>query len=165
MRSARFAVVATVAALLAACSSNPSPVPLQGTRSDLDALAGEWVGEYSGGSSGGGSIALTITAGADTAHGDVLMTPTVTGRPLVAGEDPTEHLRHARSSEVLRIAFVRVEGGEVVGRLEPYTSPDCNCRVSAVFRGRMDGDRIAGTFRTTEPNGTGRDGSWRVSRK
>lgn len=83
------------------------------------------------------------------------MTPTVSGRPLTAVEDTHEHLTHARSAEVLRIAFVRVGGGEVQGSLEPFTSPECNCRVSAVFRGRVRGagDRIEGTFRTTDPNG------------
>ena len=161
------AVAAVAATLLLACAANPDPVPLQGARSELDALAGQWSGEYTGGSSGGGSIALTITAGADTAHGDVLMTPTASGRPVTAAEDPNEHVRHARSSEVLRIAFVRIGGGEVQGRLEPFTSPDCNCRVSAVFRGRVDveADRISGTFRTTDPNGYARDGEWSVRKR
>jgi hypothetical protein len=158
-------LAAASTALVLACAANPDPVPLVGERSELDALAGEWSGEYTGGSSGGGSIALTITAGADTAHGDVLMTPTTSGRPVTAAEDPNEHVRHARSSEVLRIAFVHVGGGEVQGRLEPFTSPECNCRVSAVFRGRVEGDRIRGSFRTTDPNGYSRDGEWSVRRR
>ena len=167
LSTARAVAAVAAAVVLAACAANPDPVPLVGARSELDALAGEWTGEYSGGTSGGGSIALTITAGADTAHGDVLMTPTVSGRPVTAAEDPNEHVRHARSSEVLRIAFVRVgSGGEVQGRLEPYTSPECNCRVSAVFTGRVqDGNRIVGTFRTTDPNGYNRDGNWSVRKK
>ena len=161
------AVAAATVVVLAACSGNPPAVPLEGARSELDALAGEWVGDYTGGSSGSGSITLNITAGADTAHGDVLMTPTVTGRPLTAVADSHEHLTHARSAEVLRIAFVRVGGGEVQGSLEPFTSPECNCRVSAVFRGRVrgGGNRIEGTFRTTDPNGYSRDGEWRVRRR
>ena len=61
----------------------------------------------------------------------------------------------------------RVGGGGVQGSLEPFTSPECNCRVSAVFRGRVrgGGNRIEGTFRTTDPNGYSRDGEWRVRRR
>lgn len=161
--AAAFAVLAA----LAACAGNPPAVPLEGPRPELDALAGDWYGEYTGGSSGSGSITLSITAGTDTAHGDVMMTPVATGRPLAPVEEPGVHLQHAPAAELLRIAFVRISGGEVQGSLEPFISPDCNCRVSAVFRGRVrgGGNRIEGTFRTTDPNGYVREGEWSVRKR
>lgn len=39
-----FVVAAAAVTVLAACSGNPPAVPLEGTRSELDALAGEWYG-------------------------------------------------------------------------------------------------------------------------
>jgi len=49
---------------------------------------------------------------------------------------------------------------ESVERTDPL-APECECRVSATFRGRVEGKRIDGTFRTADLNGGERTGQWR----
>jgi hypothetical protein len=164
--SARMLVlVALLGASTAACRYQPSPLTLQGSPPEIAALAGEWAGEYSGTQSGrSGSISLHITAGGDTAYGDVVMV-TNTGQRPVAAHQAGEHLAHARSADVLRISFVRVAQGRVTGLLEPYVAPDCQCRVTTSFTGTVGSDVIEGTFTTRGPGGLEQSGRWRVSRE
>jgi hypothetical protein len=150
---------------LPACRYQPSPLLLQGTPPEIAALAGEWNGEYSGVQSGrDGSITLRITAGRDTALGDVVMVGN-SGQQLVAAHGPREHLAHARSADVLRITFVRVAEGRVSGALEPYTAPDCQCVVTTTFAGAVRGDVVDGTFVTRGAGGLEQTGRWRVTRR
>jgi len=53
----------------------------------------------------------------------------------------------------------------VTGRMQPYESPDCACRLTTTFAGRLDGDRITGTFVAHGAPGGPQAGTWRVSRK
>ncbi|MFN2566944.1 MAG: hypothetical protein ABR499_18250 [Gemmatimonadaceae bacterium] len=87
-----------------------------------------------------------------------------TGQRPIAAHDPGEHLAHARSAEVLRVAFVRVAAGQVSGMLEPYVAPDCQCQVTTSFTGTVQGDVIEGTFVTRGAAGLEQSGRWRVSR-
>jgi hypothetical protein len=152
------------AAAVGACRSQPSLVPLQGSPPEIAALAGEWSGEYGGAQSGrSGSIVLRITAGGDTAYGDVVMVANTGQRP-VAAHDAREHQAHARSAEVLRVAFVRVGAGQVSGVLEPYVAPDCQCRVTTSFSGTVRDNVIEGTFVTRGAGALEQSGRWRVSR-
>ena len=65
-------VIWAVPFVMVACA--PNPVPVLGTRTDIAALTGEWVGTYTSGESGReGSIVFQLEAGADTAQGDVMM--------------------------------------------------------------------------------------------
>src|SRR5918992_932291 len=147
MNTFRRLLLVVLLGISAACHYNPSPVTLRGSPPEIAALAGEWVGEYTGSQSGrSGSISLRITAGGDAAHGE------------------REHLAHARSADVLRISFVRVAQGEVTGVLEPYIAPDCQCRVTTSFTGSVKGDTIDGTFTTRGSAGLEQTGRWRVSR-
>jgi hypothetical protein len=158
----RASLVAAVAVV--ACRSQPSLVPLQGSPPEIAALAGEWGGEYSGAQSGrSGSIMLRITAGGDTAHGDVVMVASNGQRPIAA-HGATDHLTHARSAEVLRVAFVRVGAGRVSGMLEPYVAPDCQCRVTTSFSGTVRDNVIEGTFLTRGAGELEQSGRWRVTR-
>ena len=166
MRSrALFACAPLVAAIaVAACRYQPARVALQGSPPEIAALAGEWNGEYSGAQSGrSGSITLRITAGGDSAYGDVVMVAN-TGQRLVAAHDPKEHMAHARSADVLHVAFVRVAAGQVSGMLEPYVAPDCQCRVTTSFTGTVQGNVVEGTFVTRGPAGLEQAGRWRVTR-
>jgi hypothetical protein len=150
---------------VAGCRYQPSPVTLRGSPPEIATLAGEWNGEYGGAQSGrSGSVSLRITAGGDTAYGDVVMV-TNTGQRPVAVHGPAEHMAHARSSEVLRISFVRVAEGRVTGVLEPYVAPDCQCSVTTSFSGSVQGDVIEGTFTTRGSAGLEQSGWWRVSRR
>lgn len=152
--------------LATACALNPAPVPVEGARADVVALAGEWFGEYGSAETGrSGSILFTLEPGRDTAYGDVVMIPREAG---VTYDDATLHtMAHAAPrQQVLKIRFVRVVGNSVVGTIEPYQSPDCECQLLTTFRGEMSGDRIDGTF-TIHHSGhesQAQKGTWWVKR-
>ncbi|HSA55632.1 MAG TPA: hypothetical protein VLE53_07995 [Gemmatimonadaceae bacterium] len=131
----------TIAA--AACSANPSPVPMMGAAPDVSALAGEWLGEYRSADAGrSGSISFRLEAGRDTAFGDVLMVPS--RQQAIAG-DPAQTNEAARAvPRALTIRFVRVRGNLIEGAIDPYESPDCGCMLFTSFQGTIEGDRISG---------------------
>jgi hypothetical protein len=161
----RAVITVLAAAALAACSS-PPPVPVEGTRAGLSALAGRWEGEYSSEETGrGGSIVFTLEAGSDTAAGDVLMIPAGTTQPLRGiGPGGPPFTASGPTPEPLTIRFVRVEGGTVSGRLNPYRAPDCDCVVSTMFSGALRGDSITGTF-VTRGGSRSTAGRWKVLKK
>ena len=137
---------------LAACASNPAPIPLSADRADLGALVGEWSGEYSSAASGrSGSILFKLAAGADTAYGDVVMVP----RAAASGSSGNAPSTSPAGTDVPRggtplfIRFARIEGEQVSGSLAPYMDPDCRCEVRTTFVGRLTSpDRLEGTFMT-----------------
>jgi hypothetical protein len=152
--------------LAMACQSRPDPIPIQGDRAEMARLAGTWVGEYTGTTSGrSGSITFTLKAGTDSAFGDVLMVPTGTMNPIVPADNATEHRLHAKSPQVLQVSFVRIAGGRVSGTLEPYVAPDCTCTVRTTFTGQVTSDLVEGTFVTRGPSGLEQAGRWRVMRR
>ena len=161
------AALLLAAALVApACSSssssNPAPtVAVGGGKSDVSALSGKWVGEYSSEATGrSGSITFEFKSG-KVGRGDVLMVPKGCFAPAPAGSDPTKSM-----PQVLMINFVNAEGGVLTGTMDPYTDPTCNCEVQTTFVGEMQGDTIQGTF-TTTPNGAApiTTGRWKMTRQ
>jgi hypothetical protein len=154
----------------AACATNPAPVPLAGSRDDLAALEGEWRGEYetTGGPARFGSILFRLSAGGDSARGDVLMIAHAERMPpsvLRDGGDPWSPSGRPSQSQLLAITFVRASGGAVTGALDPYADPTCGCTLRTTFTGRISGDVVDGTF-TSQHSGTGEmtGGRWRVTR-
>lgn len=145
----------TAAALLAACTSLPTPVPVMGPTSDLSALVGDWSGDYSNPETGrSGSIAFTLKAGKDTAVGSVVMIPRDNKQHVTMGAPADRPLVRtpvaAGSSEVLTIRFVRMEGSHLVGTLDKYRDPDCGCELTTTFHGQFtDAGTITGTFTST----------------
>jgi len=160
-------LVAAVAAVVGGwgCASRPAPVPVLGDPADLRALAGEWEGEYSSRETGrSGSIVFTLTAGRDSAAGDVVMTPAMPTSPA-PGERTGARPSAAAAAQVLTITFVRATGDSVSGALAPYTSPDCACSLTTTFVGRLHGDAIEGTFTTRGEGVPGaQPGRWKVTR-
>jgi hypothetical protein len=160
------ALLLASAALVAACaSSNPAPeVPVQG--SDLSALSGRWVGEYSSTETGRtGSIVFELRSGDKVARGDVLMKPRVepqTGTSLPGTNDTLRTM-----PQMLNINFVSATGGVLRGTMDPYTDPSCDCQVQTTFVGRLSGDSIEGTFTTTPQGSAGNitTGRWKISRE
>src|SRR6266568_4710460 len=121
----------------AACGASRSPVPVVGAATDVSALAGEWVGDYSSVESGrSGSITFTLRSATDSAFGDVIM-----------------------------IRCVRVEQGRVSGTLDPYADPRTGERLLTTFRGELKGNTIAGTYTTRLPSGDTQTGRWSVQRR
>ncbi|UCC71602.1 MAG: hypothetical protein JSV86_14600 [Gemmatimonadota bacterium] len=166
MRIPHLISVPLLAALGAACSTSPGPVPVVAEAGELLQIAGKWQGHYDSPVVGrSGSIVFELEAGADTAHGEVTMIPRGWNRPLGPAEDPAAAARDAPIPEVLQIRFVRVEYGVVSGTLQPYNDPDCGCPVYTTFTGRLQGDTIEGKFTARPGHGPAYQGSWRVERK
>jgi hypothetical protein len=164
----RPAIRLVVLALLTACHMGPAgaPVPMEGT--ETDRLAGSWTGSYRNDRGGGhGAILFSLTAGADTARGQVEMTfaPALElYRDTGAGERGD---LARRPCTAIDIAIVRVTNGAIRGTLAPYWNPACDCRTVSVFEGRLEGASITGTFVTrreggNDPLATGR---WSVMRE
>lgn len=169
--SARSVLAAAAAAALApilwSCAANPAPVIMQGSRTEIASLAGDWDGSYgSVESRRDGSITFKVRAGSDTAFGDVMMIPDASGVRIMAEDAQTRaHEAHASAPEFLRITFVHVSDGVVEGALEPYVAPDCRCVVRTVFRGTIRGDGIAGEYVTRGDGGLRQTGTWSVRRR
>ncbi len=151
-----------IAALIAACSYDPPPVPVTGDPEARGVLAGEWSGSYQGRESGrSGSLFFRLSAGADTARGDVLMAPVARMHPAVE----TEEWEREVASPLLTIRFVRAEGNLVYGRLDEYRDPQCGCLLQTTFTGRIEANEIEGTFVTLHvETGQRHSGSWSARR-
>lgn len=155
MKTSMKFVTLTAAALFAACASPPTPVPVIGPTSDLNALVGEWSGDYSNPETGrSGSIAFSLKAGKDTAVGSVVMLPRDSKQQMAMGVPADRPVVKtpvaAGSSEVLTIRFVRMEGSHLVGTLDKYRDPDCGCELTTTFHGQFtDAGTITGTFTST----------------
>ena len=155
-----------IAVASAGCRYEPSPVRLEGSASDIAALAGEWIGEYSSlDSRRSGSITFTIRAGRDTAFGDVVMVPSGGNAVMAADVDARVHAGHSVAPEVLRITFVRVFGGMVAGELEPYVAPDCACVVRTVFQGTVKSQTVSGEYFTSNGANLRQQGRWSAWRR
>ena len=158
----RTALLLVAAASLTACQSRMSAVPVVASPESLAALVGQWQGEYESPAAGrSGSIVLTLRAGSESARGDVVMVPR-TGTPTSASAGGAYT---PPPPQPLEIAFVRATGDTVTGSMQPYESPDCTCRLTTTFIGRLQGDRIAGTFVAHGAPGGPQTGTWRVERK
>ena len=141
-------VLAALAAVIASCAGTSSQIPVGGNPADVAALAGQWSGDYESPATGRtGSIVFTLSAGADTAHGDVVMLPRAWNAPHTTSGQPTD-VTTPVAPQTLTISFVAAENGHVMGRLDPYRDPDCDCMVVTTFDGVMKADAIEGTFRT-----------------
>jgi hypothetical protein len=157
------------AVVLAACAAPPPPPPVSvdANRKDLDALAGEWSGDYFSGATGRtGSIRFTLNAEEGAVYGTVLMFPQGRSSAMEPANRQAPGPDAPRGGQPLSIRFIVIEDGVVSGTLEPYKDPDCDCFLSTTFTGRVHGDVIQGGF--VSHGGPGRvtqDGRWKVTRK
>ena len=146
------------------CATTSDTFPVQGTEGELEFLVGTWTGEYTGDDSErSGTLTFELQAGADTAHGHVLMDP---ARDLGYTREPAEDrpFVRARAAPVaIGIRFVRLRGGLLEGTLAPYEDPACECPLATTFTGRLEGDVIRGTFETVHSrDGRRETGRWHV---
>lgn len=157
--------VAAAALLAIGCASSPPLVVLEADQTDLSSLVGEWHGDYGSSATGRhGSILFVLNTARDSAVGEVLMVPAGYTAPRNAAE-ASEQIRRP-IPQVLSIAFVYAQNGNLTGQLAPYRDPGCGCPVNTVFSGRFTGPyTIAGTFVITGPaqHGT-QSGDWSVRR-
>ena len=155
--------IAAALALLAGCSANPTPVPVQASAADREHLEGRWEGTYESRETGrSGSIVFNLDAGRDTASGDVVMVPAERDRRAYTADRSLPTAPQTAPAEVIPIRFVRVRGDRVMGRLESYRAPECDCQATTTFAGRREGDRITGTYVTEGTGMRGSRGRWEV---
>ena len=167
MRKIAIGLTALLVAGATACASRPVAVPVIGSP-DATALVGNWTGDYNSEETGrSGSIAFMLKAGKDTAVGSIVMVPRTGSEVVVPSDRPIITSAQAFKGETLTIRFVRVEGNQVIGTLDPYRDPNCGCQLATTFRGTfIDANTIEGTFNTS---GSGFEhvpssGHWRVTR-
>ena len=154
---------------LTACSWKRTPVPIYSETGSTALLVGAWSGEYSSSETGRrGSISFDLESEKDTAFCDVTMVP-FTGNaqmgPVIRNDAPTAP--STSIAQPLKIKFIRLGSNRISGTLEPYTDPDCGCRVTTMFVGTVTGpNKIEGTYTTVgsglyEPT----KGRWAVERQ
>jgi hypothetical protein len=165
MKSIRRLVIPAALFGAVACATNPIPIPVIGTRTAVDAIAGEWQGTYRSSETGrSGTISFTLAAGRDTAFGEVIMVPMGYNTPFSPYE---EHVGEPRSiPKLLTISFVRVDDGRVRGTLDQYIDPDCQCPMRTVFIGALSGpNTLEGSFESqTSQLSTVVGGTWSAQR-
>lgn len=150
------------------CGVQPpaGPVPMEGSRVQLDSLSGDWEGTYR--TRNGvrhGVLRFSLRPGADTAHGEVEIT---FSRALRLYGDPPDQDLPRSPCRVIEIALVRIEDGSIRGTLKPYWDPDCECRTVTVFEGRLsEPGRVEGTFtsRSGEDAPVRPTGDWAADRR
>jgi len=164
MRHTFRAALFTAGVAVMACAYNPPPIPVVAAPHDLDRLVGVWNGEYQTTRvERAGTISFTLAAGSDSAYGDVTMIPRMNDS---RNQFDTRLGTPAQLPRPLRITFVRMQGGDVSGALDPYVDPDLGCMVETRFRGALrDARTLQGTFVTRDETGAiVQRGTWKVTK-
>jgi hypothetical protein len=170
MKRITLIITAAGASVLAlGCSLRAPKTEVTANDFDLAPLVGKWTGEFTSESTGrGGEISFLLRAGEVSASGRIEMVAREPETVIVPADRPMVNGRMtAAAKQQLTIHFVRKEGKEVVGLLDPYTDPNCACRVTTSFQGVfVDSRTIEGSFSTISselahiPTG----GHWKVTR-
>lgn len=155
-----------LAGLLAGCHSAMPTVTVQGDPESIATLAGRWEGTYESEKTGReGTLQFELTRAGDSARGEILMMPAWTDEPYQGSQrgEPRER-RPVRTPTLIPITFVKIEDGQVLGQLDPYIDPDCDCRVTTSFIGSVDGDQVRGIFAIRGMKTWLAYGEWRAER-
>jgi hypothetical protein len=167
MKRLAFISALGAAASIMGCASNPPSTQVTASDFDLNPLVGEWRGNYSSAETGRtGTVAFTLRAGESSASGNVVMIPRPDSMLTTADQALVTNIE-SPGRTLLKIHFLRKEGGNLSGTLDPYSDPDCGCPVTTTFQGTFkDARTIEGTF-STVPSQPGRSvtgGTWKVTR-
>lgn len=155
-----------LAGLTAACHSPMPVVSVEAEPDLLQEMVGRWEGTYESEENGReGTVQFELTATGDTARGEVLMMPAWTSEQYQgsARGEPRDR-RPVREPVRLPIRFVRIQQGQVLGTLDPYIDPDCDCKVTTNFIGSVDGDDARGVFAIRGMKTWLAMGEWRAQR-
>ncbi|HJQ12173.1 MAG TPA: hypothetical protein VJ840_14170 [Gemmatimonadaceae bacterium] len=148
-----------------ACARSTPGISLASSDFDLNALVGQWRGNFSSAQTGRtGTIAFTLRAGESAASGNVVMFPKPDS--LLTPEE-REMMTNVPDRTVLKIQFMRKEAGNLSGELTPYTDPDCSCTARTTFQGVFtNAATIEGTYTTvhSNPGSNITGGKWKVTR-
>lgn len=170
MKRTTLIITAAGASVLAlGCSLRAPKTEVTANDFDLAPLVGKWTGEFTSESTGrGGEISFLLRAGEVSASGRIEMVARESETVVVPADRPMVNgTMTVPAKQQLTIHFVRKEGKEVVGLLDPYTDSNCACRVTTSFQGVfVDSRTIEGTFSTISselahiPTG----GHWKVTK-
>ena len=156
-----------------ACRMTPPPpaVPVQGADSEVSAFSGEWVGRYSSKATGRhGTIRFNLPEHADTGYGEVEITfsPSLHLSRETQSADPKADPDELspQPCTAIGITVIRIEHDSVRGTMTPYWDPDCECRAHTVFDGKLQRNRITGSFSTRRESSDRPivSGEWRAER-
>lgn len=149
-----------------ACARSTPGIEMRSSDFDLEPLVGQWRGGFVSNVPGrSGTIAFTLRAGESAASGNVVLFQ----RPdsLLTPEERAL-LSNVPERTVLKIHFLRKEGGSVNGALDPYHDPECDCTVTSTFQGTFTNPTtIEGNYTTVRAK-PGTDiirGRWKVTRQ
>ena len=168
MRHMRTAAIAAIAILAASCGWKRTAVPIIADTGSEALLVGQWSGEYGSRDTGrSGSITFDMASEKDTAYCDIVMVPKVnafqTGGPERANGSV---IVPEALAQPLKIRFIRLGEGRVSGTLDPYIDPECNCRVTTTFQGKITTpNTIEGTYTTRGAGIQTSSGTWKVNRQ
>jgi hypothetical protein len=164
MRLIRASILAFIALSAASCSTSPTPVPIVATAPAAAKLAGTWEGEFSSTETRHhGSIRFELTAGTDSAFGDVTMVDD--GARRTVGPRETSAPPNETTVQSLKIGFVVAQGDSVFGAMAPYPDHD-GSTLRTRFEGRLRGDAIEGRYFTDNTvTSTHMSGEWSVKRR
>ncbi|HWA14908.1 MAG TPA: hypothetical protein VG817_00645 [Gemmatimonadales bacterium] len=159
-------IFAGLCTLLVACHQAMPTVTVQGDPGWIAAMVGRWEGTYESEKTGReGTLQFELAGVGDTARGEILMLPAWSDEPFQGSNrgEPREP-RPLRSPTVIPIRFVKIEGGQVLGQLDPYLDPDCRCKVTTSFIGSVDGEDVQGIFAIRGMSAWLAFGEWRAHR-
>src|SRR5687768_10787873 len=168
-RSALILAAVGASVLALGCALRAPKTEVTADDFDLAPLVGEWRGHYASEETGrNGDISFVLRAGEVSASGRIEMLAREPQAVVVPVDRPMVNGRlTVLARQVLTIHFVRKEGNTVTGMLDPYTDPECACRVTTTFQGVfIDSGTIAGTYNTLSselahhPTG----GQWKVTK-
>jgi len=148
-----------------ACARSTPGIELRSSDFDLDPLVGQWRGDFISTQPGRtGTIAFTLRAGESAAAGNVVLFQKPDS--LLTPEE-REMMANVPERTVLKIRFIRKEGGDVNGSLDPYQDPECDCTVTTTFQGKFTNPTtIEGAYTTVraKPGSDVIRGQWKVTR-
>lgn len=155
-----------LALLPTGCHSPMPEVSVKGDPGWITAMRGRWEGSYESEANGReGTIQFELSGVGDTARGEILMRPAA-GMEQYTGSARGEN-RDApplRTPTLIPIRFVRIDEGQVLGTLDEYLDPDCNCPVTTNFIGSVQGDEARGVFAIRGQRSWLAYGEWRARR-
>ena len=165
MKRAIGLMLAAAAMLSPGCARSTPGIELRSSDFDLDPLVGQWRGSFISSQPGRtGTIAFTLRAGESAAEGNVVLFQKPDS--LLTPEE-RELMANVPDRTVLKIHFLRKEGGNVNGGLDPYHDPECDCTVTTNFQGSFtDATTIEGDYTTVraKPGSDIIRGKWKVTR-
>ena len=158
----------TLLAVASSCTSQQQALPgfeVTARNFDVGPLVGEWKGEFFNvDQRRQGTIAFTLASREEKAVGEIVLMPTNAAGDTASTRSQSSDASGAK--QVLQISFIRIEGNNVVGRIDPYVNQSCNCRVTSTFRGLLQGNVIEGTYIVVgaEDPTVRLGGNWKVTR-